>query len=184
MSIPSNFLSPCTHSRISLSSLETIDKTVQAIHTLLEKEVLCQHDITDLNQAYQKLDQLKSRCDLISHGNSKTLLYKTMQKVDLQYCKVSLLGKKFAPCLHVPSLTAEKIKKEALQFVSERLKKDREVALAAVKQNGGAFEFAEGRLKEAYDLTLAAVWKYFRNEQTENQEKFALWGGLFQEEDA
>ncbi|MGR3973017.1 MAG: DUF4116 domain-containing protein [Candidatus Rhabdochlamydia sp.] len=129
MSISSNPLSSCTHPKISLSSLETIDQTVQAIHTLLEKEVLCQHDITDLNQAYQKLDQLESSCDLTSQKNAEMLLHKTMQKVEdihqesspqqmitayhLHHFKAPLLKKEFTPYSHSPNLTAEKIKEIA-----------------------------------------------------------------------
>ncbi|KAN0039456.1 hypothetical protein ACTFIV_005139 [Dictyostelium citrinum] len=103
MSIPLNSLSPCTHSRISLSSLETIEQTVQAIHTLLEKEVLMSA------RYYRILTKPKS-------GSHPSRIITSAHDYCIPFAplyKSSFLGKEFTPYSRFPSLTAEKIKEIA-----------------------------------------------------------------------
>ncbi|MGZ3634259.1 MAG: DUF4116 domain-containing protein, partial [Parachlamydiaceae bacterium] len=47
----------------------------------------------------------------------------------------------------------------ALQYTSKELKSDREIVLAAVKQNGGALEYASEELKNDREILLATVQK-------------------------
>lgn len=54
-------------------------------------------------------------------------------------------------------LAAVKQNAESLAYASEELKGDRDVVLAAVKQNGGALEYASEELKGDRDVVLAAV---------------------------
>ena len=51
----------------------------------------------------------------------------------------------------------EKFKKEIISLSDEKLKVDKEVILAAVKQNGHALEFADEKLKADKEVVLAAL---------------------------
>ena len=51
----------------------------------------------------------------------------------------------------------EKFKKEIISLSNEKLKVDKEVILAAVKQNGYALEYADKKLKVDKEVVLAAI---------------------------
>ncbi len=51
---------------------------------------------------------------------------------------------------------------DALRFASDRLKDNKEVALAAINQNGSAFEIISDKLKNDKEVALAAIKNYIK----------------------
>ncbi|CAM0117894.1 DUF4116 domain-containing protein [Rhabdochlamydiaceae symbiont of Dictyostelium giganteum] len=71
----------CSKQDTSLSSFHTIEEGVQVITHLLEKNILCSHDVIDLSQAYQMIDQLEKKANAITEKDSNTALDKIVQKI-------------------------------------------------------------------------------------------------------
>ena len=71
----------CSQERAPLPPIKTIEEGVRIIEKILAKEVLCKHDVEDLNQAYQAIDLLERRVEQIPEINSLYVLKKIVEKV-------------------------------------------------------------------------------------------------------
>jgi energy-coupling factor transporter ATP-binding protein EcfA2 len=68
--------------RTSLPSLQSIKEWVEFIDEYLHKKVLCRHDVEDINQAFEKLDQLERQIAIIPpECNSSHALQKLIDKI-------------------------------------------------------------------------------------------------------
>lgn len=72
----------CCQYRTPTPSIQTIMEGVQAIQHILAKDILCKHDIEDINYLYKALDNLERRIDYIPEYNSQTILKMIIEKVD------------------------------------------------------------------------------------------------------
>jgi hypothetical protein len=59
---------------------------VKIIKEILKKNVLCQHDVKDINQAYRAIDLLERQIDRIPEHNSQHVLEKIIKKVETIAC--------------------------------------------------------------------------------------------------
>ncbi|MGR3974058.1 MAG: DUF4116 domain-containing protein [Candidatus Rhabdochlamydia sp.] len=71
----------CEPPRHSLSSIHTIEEGIKVIGDLLAREVLCPHDVMDLNHAYQVINQFEQKTDPIAHKDSRAMLQRLTDKV-------------------------------------------------------------------------------------------------------
>ncbi|CAM0117671.1 DUF4116 domain-containing protein [Rhabdochlamydiaceae symbiont of Dictyostelium giganteum] len=72
----------CSKQYKPIPHFNTIEEGVQSVNQLLQKKILCHHDVTHLTEAYQKIDQLESEANIIPDQNSYTILLKLTQKIE------------------------------------------------------------------------------------------------------
>ncbi|MGR3912776.1 MAG: DUF4116 domain-containing protein, partial [Candidatus Rhabdochlamydia sp.] len=72
----------CSKQYDPISHFSTIEEGVHSVNKLLQKKILCHHDVIHLTEAYQKIDQLESEANIIPDQNSYTILLKLIQKID------------------------------------------------------------------------------------------------------
>ncbi len=74
----------CSHQRPELPPIRSIDAGVGIVEEILRKNVLCRHDVADINRAFQVIDRLERRCELIVNRpqrNSNDALKAMIEKV-------------------------------------------------------------------------------------------------------
>ncbi|MGR3912153.1 MAG: DUF4116 domain-containing protein, partial [Candidatus Rhabdochlamydia sp.] len=112
----------CSQQGASSFSFHTIEEGIKIIETLLEKKTLCRHDVINLNQVYQTLDEL----DKSPEKNSRHALLQVVQKMEtlrhealaeqiitayhLQQFKIFPLAQTVTSFFNSPNLTLEKMK--------------------------------------------------------------------------
>lgn len=68
----------CSQGRIPPSPIRSIEEGVKRIEQILNKKVLCRHDVQDINQAFQTLDQLERQITAIPPGCNSTHALQTV----------------------------------------------------------------------------------------------------------
>ncbi|MGR3973266.1 MAG: DUF4116 domain-containing protein, partial [Candidatus Rhabdochlamydia sp.] len=86
ISIPSSYDSP----KIRLSSIQTIEEKTRVIHALLEQEILCTHDVNELNDAYKTLSQLEQQSPSLLQKKSHDIANQIAEKIQAIHNPVSL----------------------------------------------------------------------------------------------
>jgi hypothetical protein len=75
----------CSQKRRPIPSIETIEEGVAVIEMLLEKKILCSHDVEDINKTYQTINDLEKRMTLKSEYSSGDAIKKIIDKVERIY---------------------------------------------------------------------------------------------------
>lgn len=71
----------CSQGSTPIPAIQTIEEGVKIIEDILRKEVLCTHDINNINQVYKKIDLLEKQVTSLPKANSKDALTKIIEKV-------------------------------------------------------------------------------------------------------
>lgn len=71
----------CSQKRKTFPPIETIKEGVAIIEMLLEKKILCGHDVEEINKAYQTINDLEKRSFEFSYDGSLDALNKVIDKV-------------------------------------------------------------------------------------------------------
>ena len=72
----------CSQSRTAPPLFQTIEEGVRIIEaSLLKKNVLCRHDVEDINQTFQAINLFERQVDLISEYSSQNALQKIIDKI-------------------------------------------------------------------------------------------------------
>ena len=71
----------CSQNRTPLPPIRNIEEGVRSINTLLQPDVLCQHDIEEINRTYQAIDLLEKKIDQVVGCSSQDALNKIIEKV-------------------------------------------------------------------------------------------------------
>ncbi|MGR3973077.1 MAG: tetratricopeptide repeat protein, partial [Candidatus Rhabdochlamydia sp.] len=99
MNPTSNFPSSCSYPRIVSSSIKTVEAGMKTINNLLERDILCSHDIRDLEETYHVLNTLEQKFGTILQQNSQTILSQITQRV--QAIHQDLSGKEIINAYHL-----------------------------------------------------------------------------------
>ena len=67
--------------RTPFHPIRTIEEGVRIIEVILNKNVLCGHDVEEINQAYREIDLLERRIEQISEYSSQNALQKIIDKI-------------------------------------------------------------------------------------------------------
>ncbi|KIC70663.1 hypothetical protein DB44_GW00010, partial [Candidatus Protochlamydia amoebophila] len=71
----------CSQIRTFVPPIRIIEQGVEAIEKILAKELLCRHDVEEINQIYQAVDLLERQIEEIPARNSHHALQKIIEKV-------------------------------------------------------------------------------------------------------
>jgi energy-coupling factor transporter ATP-binding protein EcfA2 len=73
----------CSQKRTPVPPFKTIEEGVDIVQKILLKEVLCKHDVDDINQVYSRIDSLEQKAVEIPDRNSKTVLEQIIEKTEM-----------------------------------------------------------------------------------------------------
>ena len=77
---PVHLRSYCSETRTALPSIRTIEEGIRIIEEILSNNVLCRHDVEDINQTYREIDLLERRIDHIVEHTSQHALQKIIDR--------------------------------------------------------------------------------------------------------
>jgi tetratricopeptide (TPR) repeat protein len=80
--VPTPAVHNCTFTPLSLTPPQTIEEGVSIIERVLNKDLLCMHDVEVLNHTYLALDRLERQQSKIPERNSSTVLKMIAEKID------------------------------------------------------------------------------------------------------
>jgi hypothetical protein len=72
----------CSQRTAAIPPIRTIDEGIDAIEKVLQKEILCVHDVENINRAYEAIDLLERRVETIPDRNSRAVLTLLIQRIE------------------------------------------------------------------------------------------------------
>ena len=78
---PVHLRSYCSETRAALPSIRTIEEGIRIIEEILSKDILCRHDVEDINQTCRGTALLERRIDHIVEHTSQHALQKIIDRV-------------------------------------------------------------------------------------------------------
>ncbi|MGR3973822.1 MAG: hypothetical protein QRY72_04565 [Candidatus Rhabdochlamydia sp.] len=73
----------CTNQTLTIPSFDTIEGGVKTVEDVLKKKILCDHDVNDLTQAYEILDQLEKKHALFQENIPTMSYFKSLRELKI-----------------------------------------------------------------------------------------------------
>lgn len=71
----------CSRSTLPVNETDRIDESVSAMFEIIDKDLICRHDVKNLNQLYRQADSLEKRIQAIPRDNSSVVLGRLARKI-------------------------------------------------------------------------------------------------------